>query len=148
MKIAGSKFWGIVALSLVALILIVAGSVVWIKFQLTSAELDFITRLLSAHIGPLLIVALLLVVVCVWSLQSVFRNYIRPVPKITEMVNLINASNPSYRLSAAGGTDIRRLCERINEVAQLIALKKVQLDENPKPHELEEIELNQKVLLS
>jgi DNA polymerase-3 subunit epsilon len=118
MKIAGSKFWGIVALSLVSLIIIVAGSVVWIKFQLTAGELDFITRLLRAYIGPILVIVILLLVVCIWSLESVFRNYIRPVPKISERVNLINTSNPSYRLPAAGGSDIRRLCECINEVAQ------------------------------
>ena len=103
---------------MVSLILIAAGSVVWIKFQLTAAEWDFITRLLRAYIGPILVIVILLLVVCIWSLESVFRNYIRPVPKITEKVNLINTSNPSYRLPAVGGSDIRRLCERINEVAQ------------------------------
>ena len=103
---------------MVSLILIAAGSVVWIKFQLTAAELDFIIRLLRAYIGPILVIVILLLVVCIWSLESVFRNYIRPVPKITEKVNLINTSNPSYRLPAVGGSDIRRLCERINEVAQ------------------------------
>ena len=118
MKIAGSKFWGIIALALVSQIIIAAGFVVWIKFQLTAAEVEFITRLLWAHLGPILIVALLLLVVWVWSLESVFRNYIRPVPKIAEKVNLINSSNPSYRLPAAGGADIRQLCERINAVAQ------------------------------
>ncbi|MEE4264429.1 MAG: exonuclease domain-containing protein [Desulfobacteraceae bacterium] len=118
MKIAGSKFWGIIAIALASLVIIVTGSVVWIAFQLTSSELDFIVRLLQAYIGPLLILFLLLLVVCIWSLESVFRNYIRPVPKITEQVNLINTSNLSYRLPPAGGADIRRLCERINEAAQ------------------------------
>jgi DNA polymerase-3 subunit epsilon len=102
----------------VSLILITAGFVVWIKFQLTAAEWDFITRLLGAYIGPILIVVILLLVVCVWSLESVFRNYIRPIPKITERVNLINTSNPSYRLPGEGGADIHQLCERINEAAQ------------------------------
>jgi DNA polymerase III subunit epsilon len=118
MKIAGSKFWGIIALALVSLVLVVAGSITWFTLQLTSAEFDFVTRLLSAHIGPILVMALILLVICVWSLESVFRNYIRPVPKITEKVTLINTSNASYRLPAEGGADIRRLCERINEAAQ------------------------------
>jgi DNA polymerase III subunit epsilon len=118
MKIAGSKFWGIIALALVSLVLVVAGSITWFTLQLTSAEFDFVTRLLRAHIGPILVVALILLVIGVWSLESVFRNYIRPVPKITEKVTLINTSNTSYRLPAEGGADIRRLCERINEAAQ------------------------------
>ncbi len=103
---------------MVSQIIIAAGFVIWLKFQLTAAEVDFITRLLWAYIGPLLIVVFLLLVVWVWSLESVFRNYIRPIPKISEKVNLINTSNLSYRLPAAGGADIRQLCERINEVAQ------------------------------
>jgi DNA polymerase-3 subunit epsilon len=118
MKIAGSKFWGIIALALVSLVLVVAGSIAWFTLQLTSAEFDFVTRLLRAHIGPILVMALILLVVCVWSLESVYRNYIRPVPKITEKVTLINTSNASYRLPREGGADIRRLCERINEAAQ------------------------------
>ena len=118
MKIAGSKFWGIIALALVSLVLVVAGSITWFTLQLTSAEFDFVTRLLHAHIGPILVMALILLVIGVWSLESVFRNYIRPVPKITEKVTLINTSNTSYRLPAEGGADIRRLCERINEAAQ------------------------------
>ena len=117
MKIAGSKFWGIIALALVSLFIIVTGSLVWFILQLTSAELDFITRLLRTHIGPILVMALLLLVVCAWSLEAVFRNYIRPLSKITEKVTLINTSNASYRLPGEGGADIRRLCERINEAA-------------------------------
>ena len=103
---------------MVSLIIIVAGSLLWFSLQLCTAELDFITRLLRSHIGPLLVMALLLLVVCVWSLESIFRNYIRPVPKIAEKVTLINTSNAAYRLPALGGADIRRLCERINEAAQ------------------------------
>jgi len=118
MKIAGSKFWGVIALAFASLVIIVAGSSVWFKFQLTPAELDYITRLLRAYIGPILIISFFLLVVCVWSLESVYRNYIRPIPKLAEKVTLINASNPSYRLPGDGGADIRRLCDRINELAQ------------------------------
>ncbi len=118
MKIAGSKFWGIIALALVSLIIIVVGSLIWFSRQLSPTELDFITGLLRIHSGPILVLALLLLVVCFWSLESVFRNFIRPVPKIAEKITLINTSNASYRLPAEGGADIRRLCERINEAAQ------------------------------
>ena len=103
---------------MVSLILIAVGFAAWIQFQLTAAELDFITRLSGDYIGPLLILVLLVLVVCIWSLESVFRNYIRPVPKIAERVGLINTSNPSYRLPGEGGADIHQLCRRINEAAQ------------------------------
>jgi DNA polymerase-3 subunit epsilon len=118
MKIPGSKFWGIIALALASLLIITVSSAVWFKFQLSPAELDFLIGLLRRFGGPLLIVALLFLGVSIWSLESVFRNYIRPVSELTEKVALINASNPSYRLAGEGGAEIRRLCNRINEVAQ------------------------------
>jgi len=118
MKISGSKFWGSIALSFASLIIIAAGSAVWFNYQLTSAELDFLTHLVRQNIGPILIIIFLFVVACLWSLESVFRNYIRPVPKIAESIDLINSSNPSYRLPGTGGADLRRLCHRINEAAQ------------------------------
>ncbi len=118
MKVPGSKFWGIIALSLGSLLIITASSAVWFKVQLPFDELDFLIRLLGRFIGPLLIVAFLFLVVCIWSLESLYRNYIRPIPKLAEKVSLINASNPSYRLPIEGGPDIRQLCDRINEIAQ------------------------------
>ncbi len=118
MKIPGSKFWGVIALSFASLIIIAAGSAVWFNYQFTSQELDFLTRLVRQNIEPLLIVIFLFLVVCLWSLESVFRNYIRPVSKIADGIDLINSSNPSYRLSGTGGADFRRLCNRINEAAQ------------------------------
>jgi len=130
MKIPGSKFWGIIALALASLLIIIASSAIWFKFQLTSAEIDFLIDLVSRFIGPVLIVALLLLVVCIWSLESVFRNYIRPIPKLAEMVTLINASNPAYRLPAEGGADIRRLCDRLNEVAQRYEALSVNVEKN------------------
>ena len=112
MKKPGSKFWGVVALSFGSLIIIFISSAFWFKYQLTPAELKFFVQLIRQYIGPLLIILLLLVVVCVWTVEAVFRNYIRPVPKITEKVALINTSNPSYRISGAGSAEIRQLCER------------------------------------
>jgi DNA polymerase-3 subunit epsilon len=118
MKMPGSKFWGVVALSFVSLLIILISSAFWFKYQLTPEELKFFAHLIRQFIGPLLIILLLLLVVCVWFLEAVFRNYVRPVPKMAEKVTLINASNPSYRIPGAGGSEIRMLCNRINEAAQ------------------------------
>jgi DNA polymerase-3 subunit epsilon len=118
LKLPRSKFWGVVGLSSVSLIIILTISAVWFKRQLTSEELNAITHLLRQFIGPVIIMALLLLVVCVWAVESVFRNYIRPVRKIAEKVLLINTSNPSYRIPDLGASEIRRLCDRINEAAQ------------------------------
>ena len=97
MKIPGSKFWGVIALSFASLIIIAAGSAVWFNYQLTFEELDFLTHLVRQNIGPLLIIIFLFVVACLWSLESVFRNYIRPVSKISASIDLINSSNPSQQ---------------------------------------------------
>ena len=103
MKMPGSKFWGVVALSFASLIIIFISSAIWFKYHLSSEELRFFTHLIRRFIGPAIIITFLLLVVCIWTIETVFRNYIRPIPKIAEKVALINASNPSYRISGAGG---------------------------------------------
>ncbi len=118
MKLPRSKFWGAVGLSFVSLIIILTISAVWFKRQLTSDELNLITHLLRQLIGPLVIISLLLAAVCVWAVEAIFRNYIRPIHKIAEKVSLINTTNPSYRIAGQGAGEIRLLCERINEAAQ------------------------------
>ena len=118
MKKPGSKFWGVVALSFVSLIIILVSAAFWFKYQLEPEELKFIAHLVQQHIGPLLIILLLLLAICFLFLEAVFRNYIRPIPKIAEKVTLINATNPSYRIPGTGGPEIRMFCDRINEAAQ------------------------------
>ena len=118
MKLPGSKFWGAVGLSFVSLIIILTISAVWFKRQLTAEELNFISPLLQRFIGPVIIIGLLMLAVCSWAVEALFRNYIRPIRKIAEKVSLINTSNPSYRIAGEGAGEIRRLCDRINEAAQ------------------------------
>jgi len=118
MKLPRSKFWGAVGLSVVTLIIILTISAVWFKDQLTSDELNFISHLLRRFVGPIVILSLLLVAVCIWAVETLYRNYIRPIRKLTEKVSLINTTNPSYRVPGEGAGEIRLLCDRINEAAQ------------------------------
>ena len=94
MKLPRSKFWGAIGLSLTFLIIILTISAVWFKRQLTPAELTFVAHLLRQFIGPIVIVTLLLLAVCSWAVEAVFRNYIRPIRKMEEKVSLINTTNP------------------------------------------------------
>ncbi|MEX1348074.1 MAG: exonuclease domain-containing protein [Desulfobacterales bacterium] len=118
MKLPRSKFWGAVGLSFVTLIIILTISAVWFKTQLTSDELNFISHLLRRFVGPIVILSLLLAAVCIWAVEALYRNYIKPIRKITEKVSLINTTNPSYRVPGEGAGEIRLLCDRINEAAQ------------------------------
>ena len=118
MKLPGSKFWGTVGLAFVSLLIILTISLVWFKHQFTAEDLSFFGRLLRQFIGPVIIIVLLLLAVCGWAVESVFRNYIRPIRKMAEKVRLINTTNPSYRIPLEGAAEIRRLCDRINEAAQ------------------------------
>ena len=118
MKLPRSKFWGAVGLSFASLIVILTISAIWFKHQLTPEELNFIGPLLRQFIGPVVIIGLLLLAICIWTVEALFRNYIRPIRKMTEKVSLINTTNPSYRITGEGAGEIRRLCECINEAAQ------------------------------
>jgi len=118
MRKPGNHYWEVVALSGFLLILILTGSAVWFKYQLTSEQLQFTLQLLEQFIGPAVIIALLLVAVSGASLLTVFRKFILPTRRIADEISLINSSNPAHRIRGEGGADILRLCERINEGAQ------------------------------
>jgi DNA polymerase-3 subunit epsilon len=113
----GNHFWEVVALSVILFIIILTGSVVWFKNQLTSEQLQFTLQLLHQFIGPVIVIAMLLLVVSGVSALTVFRRYILPTRKITDEISLINSSNPSHRIRSDGAAEIRQLCERINEGA-------------------------------
>ncbi|MBT8367103.1 MAG: DNA polymerase III subunit epsilon [Deltaproteobacteria bacterium] len=117
MRKPGNHFWEVVALSVFLFVIILTGSAVWFKYQLTSEQLQFILQLLRQFIGPVIVIALLLLVVSGASVLAVFRKYILPTRQIADEISLINSSNPSHRIRSEGGAEIRQLCERINDVA-------------------------------
>jgi DNA polymerase-3 subunit epsilon len=118
MRKLGNHFWAVVALAVFLLIIILSGSAIWFKYQLTSEQLQFILQLLRQFIGPAIITAILLLAVSGASVLTVFRKYILATRQIADEVSLINSSNPSHRIRSEGGAEIRQLCERINEGAQ------------------------------
>ncbi len=73
--------------------------------------------LFKDHIGPLLILAVLLLLLGVLFLDSILRRYVRPLRKISEQISLLNPSNPSHRFEIEGAAEIQQLCDRLNEGA-------------------------------
>jgi len=114
----GNSFWVTVALSAFLVIIILTGSAVWFKNQMTSEQLQALLHLLSPFIGPVVVIALMVLVVSGGSIAAVFRRYILPVRKISDEVSLINSSNPSHRIHGEGALELQRLCDRINEGAE------------------------------
>jgi DNA polymerase-3 subunit epsilon len=129
MRKPGNNFWGIVAFAAILFVIILTGSAVWIKYPLTSVQLQYILRLLSSFIGPDIVIALLVLVVSGGSVLAVFRRYILPVRKIADEVSLINTSNPSHRIHGKGAAELRRLCDRINEGAERYEVLAKNVDE-------------------
>ncbi len=117
MKRRGHKFWQAIALSVAAWLIICIGFAVWFKTQLSPEALAFLADLIKAHFGPLLILAVLLLLSGALLLDSILRKYIRPLRKITEQITLVNPTNPSHRFDIAGAAEIQQLCERLNEGA-------------------------------
>ena len=117
MKRRGHKFWQAIALSFAAWLIICIGFAVWFKTQLSPEALGFLRDLFKDHFGPLLILAVLLLLVGVLFLDSILRKYIRPLRKITEQISLVNPTNPSHRFEIAGAAEIQQLCGRLNEGA-------------------------------
>ncbi|CAB1067489.1 DNA polymerase III epsilon subunit (EC [Olavius algarvensis Delta 1 endosymbiont] len=118
MRKPGNHYWEVVALSAFFSIIILTGSAVWFKHQVTSEQLQFILQLLYQFIGPLIVISTMLLVVIGVPVLAIFRRYILPTRRIADEISLINSSNPAHRIRSDGGAEIRRLCERINEWAQ------------------------------
>ena len=110
MKRRGHKFWQAIALTFAAWLIICVGFAVWFKSQLSPEASTFLRELLKDHFGPLLILAVLLLLVSILFLDSVLRRYIRPLRKIAEQISLVNPTNPSHRFEIAGAAEIQQLC--------------------------------------
>jgi len=117
MKRRGHKFWQSIALSFAAGLIICLGVTVWLKTQLSPQEKGFLLGLFRDHFGSLLILTVLLLLVGAWFLDSVWRQYIRPLRKITEQISLVNPANPSHRFEIRGAAEIEQLCDRLNQGA-------------------------------
>jgi DNA polymerase-3 subunit epsilon len=117
MKRRGLKFWQAIALSSAVWLIICIGFAAWFKTQLSSEALTFLLGILKDHFGPLLILAVLLLLTGALFLDLMLRKYIRPLRKISEQVSLVNPTNPSHRFEIAGAAEIQQLCDRLNEGA-------------------------------
>ena len=107
MRKPGNHFWGVVVLSAFLLIIILVASVVWFRYQLSPDQLLYTRHFLRQFFGPVIIVALLLLVVSGAAVLTVFRKFILPTRKIADEISLINSSNPSHRIRTDGGMEIR-----------------------------------------
>jgi hypothetical protein len=74
MKRRRHKFWQAIALSFGAWLIVCIGFAVWFKTQLTSQEYRFLLGLLKDNFGPILILAVLLLLVGVLFLDIVLRR--------------------------------------------------------------------------
>ncbi len=100
------------------MIILLTGSAVWFTYQLTSEQLQYISRLLSQFVGPVIVITLLVLVVSGGSVVTVFRRYILPARQIADEISLINSSNPSHLIRREGAAELLRLCDLINEGAE------------------------------
>ena len=117
MKRRGHKFWQSIALSFAAGLIICLGVTIWLKTQLSPQEKSFLLGFFRDHFGSLLILTVLLLLVGAWFLDSVWRQYIRPLRKIAEQISLVNPANPSHRFEIRGAAEIEQLCDRLNQGA-------------------------------
>ena len=117
MKKRGHKFWQAIALSFAAGLIICVGIAVWIKTQLSPEAQTLLPGLLKDHFIPLFILVVLLLLVGAWFLDSILRQYIRPLRKIAEQISLVNPANPSHRFEIEGAAEIQQLCDQLNQGA-------------------------------
>lgn len=115
-----NKFWWFVLASIIVIFIVLSGLGLWLWQQRTIEERELLFRIIKEDMGYIFSASVLLLVVIGLALDGIFHNYIIPLSKITEDVQIINSVNPSHRVKLDGGKDIMQLAKNINEGAEQI----------------------------
>ncbi len=100
-------------------VLVTGGVLLFVWQHLTAHQVQAVTQIVQTHLYKLLASGFIIVSVIGFSLESIYKNYIRPIKKISAGASLIYSSNPSHRLQVNGSRDIKALTGIINSFADM-----------------------------
>jgi DNA polymerase-3 subunit epsilon len=135
-----NKYWLFVSISVALTIFIVTGLCLYLWYQLSPEEKQLTFTIIKDHFIYIFGAGFVLLAGFGFLLDGIFNNYILPLNKLIEEVNIISSVNASHRINMEGSKEIVKLSEIINEgaqrfeemrstVAQKIQLAKADLEE-------------------
>ena len=102
--------WGLVLAAIAAALLLVGA-------DLSDAERALLVPVLRERAASLVVVSLLLLVPLVFILKALFARYVAAPRQLAEDARIILSANPAHRATPGGATEIRRVAEGMNALA-------------------------------
>ncbi|HJV75188.1 MAG TPA: exonuclease domain-containing protein [Noviherbaspirillum sp.] len=110
------RFWLILALLFLSQVMIVGGFFLSIRLDLDTAQRALLDHLLAQRAGPLMLLALLLLMAQGLALKALINRYLAPMARLAEEVILLK-SNPAHRIVPEGAPEVRDLGTKLNAIA-------------------------------
>jgi DNA polymerase III subunit epsilon len=99
--------------------LMAGGMALYVWHQLTYDQSSALLMMAEKFYFHLLVIAFTVLAVIGFSIESIYKNYIHPLKKISTEASLIYASNPSHRLKISGSKEIFTLAGIVNNFADI-----------------------------
>lgn len=100
--------------------IITIGSILFFVWQhLTAQQLTEVVEIVRQNFYPLLAAIVIFLAVIGFGIESIYKNYVRPIKRMSADAALIYSSNPSHRINTRGSLDIKTLAEIINNFADM-----------------------------
>ena len=112
-------FLTVTAVILTATLLATGGVFLYIWQNLTGQHIAALTEIGERYLYLLLALAFVIISVIWFGLESVYKNYIHPIKKISAEASIIYSSNPSHRIKTDASRDINALTGIINDFAEM-----------------------------
>jgi len=114
--IAKYRFWLLLALLFSSQLMIVGGFFMAIRVDLDADQRSLLEELVAQRVGPLMLLALLLVTAQGLALKALIQRYLAPMARMAEEAVLV-LSNPEHRIVPQGAREVRELAAKLNTLA-------------------------------
>jgi DNA polymerase III subunit epsilon len=110
------RFWLMLALLFASQVAIVGVFFLSIRLDLNHAQRTLLDQLLTQRVGPMLLLAMLLLMAQGLALKALINRYLAPMARLAEEVILLT-SNPGHRIAPEGAREVRDLANKLNALA-------------------------------
>ncbi len=90
---------------------------IWKNLSIAQTQLLF--EIINEFPIPIVAICIIFLSVIGFGVESIYKNYIYPLKKISSEASIIYSSNPSHRLNISGSKDIYALTGIINDFADI-----------------------------
>ncbi len=109
---------GVFSLFLIT-ILVIGVLLLYLWYNLSSAQTQLLVEIINDFPIPIVAICIVFLSTIGFGIESIYKNYVHPLKKISSEASIIYSSNPSHRLNISGSKDIFALTGIINDFADI-----------------------------